>query len=611
VRAPPLALAVAGFAALVLGAARVCAADTPPGPPPPSPPPDRDEETRPRLSDVRWDLAPIRWRGLLALDWRSFGAAGQPKRIQQVESAALQATSYVYQPWFAQLAFGVTGLTAKDHGEQSSRSNTLGGNALLSMFPTSRFPFQASAERSDSRSSEQFTGQDYQTQRMGARQSYRNVAGDANSNVGFDRSTLSSPSFGRDRVDVWNAGHSRHLDSNNFDANANRTRNSRGASGEFSQFDRVFGRHNYSAGGLFSAETLASYGAASQSVASADGTRVGLRNETLQLNSFGTWRPAEDDPLFVTGGGRFFQTRISDGASESETRSTMGYATANYRVSPNLLVNGGGSVTQNSGAADSVLLSSQFAGANYTPDARRFGEILYTSNLGVTATNQTGGEEGARRLLAAQATHGLNRLFELAANQSLGLNASQSLGLSGDSQAGSLRTLSHYGGASYRLTSGDSLSGFASASASDSRTSGYNSSTFQMLNLQLSGQAQFGRYSSLLANYTVQGTRQGSSQDSGQGFVVSANGGATYQHQRAFGVPQLRYLAIYERSDYQLNTRVQGDLSAPPEQFTWAFEQRLEYRIGKLEARLSYRLAEIDGRKNALLFFRLVRQFGD
>jgi hypothetical protein len=43
----------------------------------------------------------------------------------------------------------------------------------------------------------------------------------------------------------------------------------------------------------------------------------------------------------------------------------------------------------------------------------------------------------------------------------------------------------------------------------------------------------------------------------------------------------------------------------------WSFEQRLEYRIGKLETRVQFRIAEIDGTKNALLFFRIAREFGD
>lgn len=578
---------------------------------PPAPPdtplaPVREEDTQPRLSDVRWELAPIRWRGQLASDLRLFSAHGQPNRFQQVQSAALQGASYVYQPWFAQLAFGLTGLTSKDHGDQTSRSTALGGNALLSVFPSSRYPFQASFDRSDSRSSDQFTGQQYTTQRMGVRQSYRNPAGDQNTSASFDRSTLTSSSFGRDTVDVWNAAHSRRFGEHSVEGNVNRVLNSRGASGDRSQFDRVFARHNFSDEGLLVVETLGSYGAATQNVGST-GTSARLRNDATQLNSFATWRRSDDDPLYVTGGARFFQSRFSDEASNTESRSVMANAAATYRIARNFTVNGGGSVAQNSSASGSSVLTSQFAGAAYAPDPRRWGEYLYTSNLGANATNQTGGESGGRYLLSVQGSHGVQRSFELSPAQSLWLNAAQTLGVSQDSGAGGQRTLTHYGAASYRIAAENNLSGFASASASDSRTSGYASSSFQLFNLQLSGQGSFGRNSSLTANYTVQGTRQGG----GERFVVSANGGITYQHSRAFDVPQLRYLATYQRNDFQLNLRQEGELNAPRDQVNSSFEQRLDYRIGRIEARLSYRLVEVDGKKNALLFLQLVRQFGN
>jgi hypothetical protein len=587
VRAPPLILALA--LASAAHAAEEPASTAP-------------ATAEPGLRDVRWELAPIRWRGLLATDLRSFRADGQPTRRELVESATLQGTSYVYQPWFAQLAFGVTALASQERAEQRSRGSTLGGNGLVSVFPTSRFPFQASYERTDSRSSEQFTGRDYLVQRAGARQSYRTVAGDSNSSLSFDRSTLTSDTFGRDTVDVWNASHTRSFGLHSFDSQANRTLNDRG-SGEHTRFDRVFGRHNYSAGGLFTTETMASYGATSQSVAA----QPGLRNEVTQVNAFGTWRAEEGDPLFVTGGARLLQSQISDPAAETEARSVMAHGSANYRLNRNLTLNGGGSLTQNSTAERSVVLSSQFAGGTYTPDARRFGEYLYTSNLGAGATHQSGEDEGSRRVVSAQATHGVNRLFTVGEMQSIALNGSQGIALANDSRSGDLRSLNHYGGLSWRVQSADALSGLAAISASDSRSFGYTPSSFQLVNLQLSGQASSGRYSSLSANYTVQGTRQARS----EGFVVSRNGGATYQHQRIFGVPQLRYLAIYERNDYELNTRVQGELTAPREQVSWSFEQRLEYRIGKLETRISYRIAEIDGRKNALLFLRVARQIGD
>jgi len=594
VRAPPLILALA----LCSVAARSAAQPAPPAPAPVSPAPVSAE---PGLRDVRWELAPVRWRGLLATDLRSFRAEGQPARRELVETASLQGLSYVYQPWFAQLAFGVTGLASQERAEQRTHGTTLGGNALVSVFPTSRFPFQANYERTDSRSSEQFTGRDYLVERAGVRQSYRSFTG-ANSTLSFDRSTLTSDAFGRDTVDVWNAGHTRSFGAHAFDSQGNRTLNDRG-SGEQTRFDRVFARHTYAAGGLFNAETLASYGATSQRLAS----QPGLRNEVTQLNAFGTWRPEENDPLFVNGGARLLQTEVTDPSSESETRSVMGYGSANYRLTRNLTLNGGGSLTQNSTPERSDVLASLFTGATYTPDARRLGEYLYTSNLGLSATHQSGGEDGTRRVLSTQATHGLNRLFAMSERQSIALNGSQGVALLDDSIAGSLRSLSHYGGVSYRVQAADALSGLAAVSGSDTRTFGYLPSNFQLVNLQLSGQGNLDRYSSLSANYTVQGTRQ----ERGEGFVVSRNGGGTYQHQRVFGVPQLRYLAIYERNDFELNTRAQGELTAPREQVSWSFEQRLEYSIGKLETRLSYRIAEIDGRKNALLFFRVARHIGD
>ena len=596
-RAPPSASALAALALML--AAMPAPAEEPREPPPAAP----VEEAPPRLSDVRWQLAPIRWRGLLAADVRSFQADGQPSRSQHVESASIQGVSYVYQPWFAQVGFGLTGLTSKDRGEDSAaRSNSLGGNASLDVFPTSRFPFQARFDRSDSRSSDQFTGQQFTSTRLGARQSYRNLAGDQNTSASFDRSTLDSSSFGRDRVDVWNANHLRRFDEHSLEGNANRVYNSRGALGE-ALSERLFARHNYASDGLVSVETLASYGASTQTGAPGSAR---LRNDSVQLNSFGTWRRSDDDPLYVTGGARFFQSNVDDGVTGFESRSIMGNAAATYRMSPNLVINGGGSVTQISGTGAAGTLATQFAGAVYTADPRRWGEYLYTASLSANATNQSGGEGGGRRLLSGQGSHGLQRTFDMGPGRSLWLNGSQSLAAQEDSAAGATTTFTNFGGASYRVQVDSTLAGFASVSASDARSWGAASSDFQLVNLQLSGQVSFGRYSSLTADYTVQGTRE-----RGNAFDVSANGGVTYQHARAFGVPQLRYFASYQRNDFQLSSRAQGDLEAPREQFSSSLEQRLEYLIGKLSARLSYRVGEIGGKKNALLYLRLAREFGD
>jgi hypothetical protein len=603
VRAPAAPLGLALAALLTLAPAPAARAqDKEPG------------DASPSLRDVRWGLAPIRWRGLLTTDLRSFSADGELRRFQQVEAAQLSAASYVWQPWFAQVSAGIGGIVSSERGGTGGRSTALTGNGALSLFPASRFPFLANFDVSDSRASDQFVGQSYQTRRLGVRQSYRNVAGDAGYSASFDRSTLSSSSFGNDTLSVLTGSHNRTLGPHRFDLTGNVTRNAREGSGEHSALTRLFASHNYSADRLLTVNTFANYGTSDLRLGSLGslGAPSEAQTEVFQVNSFFTWRREEGDPLYVTGGGRLFQSRSSLAAEAADSRQLTGFASAIYRMSRNLQLNASASATQStSSAGGGDLLTTQSGGATYATDLHRLGEFLYSANLGANLANQTSRAGGARQLFTSQAGHNLQRLYDLGGAQSLSFGLSQSAGLAQDSRAGGTHTLSHGANLAYRVTRGDSLAAFVSSSASDSRSSGQTPSSFQLLNVQLSGQAQFGRHASALANLTVQGVRQETPSSPARGFNRTINGGVTYQHAQVFGVPRLRYLASYNRNDFQLNSRLQGDLDAPREQINQSFEQRLEYRVGRIEARLSFRLAEVDGKKNALIFFRLAREFGD
>ncbi|HEU5176243.1 MAG TPA: hypothetical protein VFU24_02225 [Burkholderiales bacterium] len=554
-----------------------------------------------------WGLAPVRWRGFVAADLRSFSAEGQPRRLERVGSGQLQFSSYVWQPWFAQLEGGIGGV-ASSGGDGATRSDTLTGNGLLNIFPVSRFPFQANFEVSDSRTSDQFTGQTFQTRRYGVRQSHRDPAGEGASTGSFDRSTFVSAAQGRDTLDVLNASHVRRLGAHTLDGNANLTRNARDGTDEHSDFTRLSGRHAWTEAGLVTVDTTVSYGASDQRLASS-GLAGAARAESFQVNSFFSGRRDEDDPWSVTGGVRYFQNETS-GLGDVTLYSLAGHVNAAYRYSRQLVLNAGASATQNSSAGEDASLATLSAGANYTMDTLRLGDYLYNVTVGGNLLEQLGEPSVERDVVSAQAGHNLQRTLDFVGAQALTLTLAQSVNEVQDSVAGGLFTLTNNASAMWRLTRADGLAGFVSASAADSRSRGYNDSVFQLLNVQLSGQGQVSRYSTLLANLTVQGTREGTQQAQG-GFNVNRNGGITYQHQRAFGVPRLRYLAIYERNDYRLNSRAQGDLNAPREQLGESFEQRLEYRIGKLEARLTVRFAELDGKDNALVFFRVARELGN
>lgn len=563
------------------------------------------------LRDVRWGLAPVRWRGLLATELRSFDAEGQPRQIHRVDSAQVQASSYVWQPWFAQVNGSLGIVSSSDRGTGASRSTGLTGNGAVHLFPASRHPFQASFDVSDSRSADQATSRAVRSTRFGARQSHRSVSGNEHSAAGYSRSVLESSGFGRDTLDVLNASHSRRAGLHALDGNADFSRNRRGGADERAEFARVFGRHAWSSGGLVSLDTTASYGASDLRLASA-GTPEGTRNEFFQVNHFFNWRQEEDDPLYVTGGARYFRNTVEAGDSAADAASTMGHANAGYRYSPNLFLSAGASATHSTSSGGSgVLSSTQSAAASYSADPRRFGAYVYSASAGASALNQTGGNVPARQLFSANAGHNVQRTIELGGADSLVGTLSQNLAEARDSVAGGLHTLGHHASLMWRAVRGEELAGLLGVSAADSRTRGHTRSAFQLLNAQASAQAQTGRYAFLTGNLTVQGTRQASAEAPLGPFNVNIGGGLTYQHQRAFGVPGLRYLATYERNDYRTNTRLEGDLEASREHVTASLDQRLEWRIGKLVARLSFRLAEIDGKESASLFLRLARELGD
>ena len=57
--------------------------------------------------------------------------------------------------------------------------------------------------------------------------------------------------------------------------------------------------------------------------------------------------------------------------------------------------------------------------------------------------------------------------------------------------------------------------------------------------------------------------------------------------------------------------RLAGNPAAPRENINSSVEQRMDYSVGRIDFRLTARVASIEGRRNALIFFRMYRTFGD
>jgi hypothetical protein len=570
-------------------------------------------------SRPKWQLAPIGWRGQLGLVASVSDYEGQPRRSQFTEVVTVDARSYIWQPWFIQVMGGAGLLLSQTHdadnsadphagGGRSGGTVGLTGNLAVNVFPVSRFPFQLMVDVADSRTSGDFVASDSRSTRIGLRQSYRTLRGDTSYTASLDNSTLTSDSFGRDRVTVLDGQMSTAWSNQRLVVNANFSDNARSSDDLGFRAARLSARHNWLPDELTTVENLASVNHEQRRIVAGGSSFI---TDVRQVSSLVNWRSDWDEPLIVFGSARLYEVETRGGDSSSTGRSGTLSGSASYRFTPNLSTFGSAALAYLESDAQRQTLSTEVLGVQYTIDPRTWGRAAYTANAGVSVANQTGGELGDRHLLQLQAGHQLSYAFGASRSSGWQFALGQSGGWSDDSDSGHSQTISHTASLSWRHSPPTGLTGFASLSVGDSRTRGGSSEgDFQLANLQVTGQFQPGPYSQLSANVTAQVSRQVTLKDPEVRITRSASGGISYQHARAFGVPRLRYTAQLNAYNQQTDRRLLGDPESPRERVSWVFEQRVEYQIGRLDCRLTTRLAEVDGKKNASLIASVYRRFG-
>jgi hypothetical protein len=569
-------------------------------------------------SGFRLRLAPIRWSGNLgdSVSWST--GADQPRRFQHVLSGNLRGSTYLWQPWFAQISANlgfVSGSERTGSGTRSelavdNRNANLVGGMALSLFPASRFPFNASVDVDDSRTSGILTDEDFQRTRLSLRQDYTPQGGRTQYSLGIDRSIVDSVRSGRDTVDVLRAAVSHTLDQHNFQFAADHTANTVEGIGTGFSFDSVNLRHSWHPRQNLSVENFAFASRTETSVFS-DALTVENKSGFYELSSFTNWQPDTERPLLVVGSVRLFGLSNESGGTTSDSGSLTGGLSANYSYSQNVSLFGSTQVSRVQSDSDTRLLTVSSAGATYTSDVVNLGQFAYTWNSNTTGTLQTGSAEGNLHVLTAGVGHNFFRSLWADERSSFAVNLGQSFGGSEASGTGTQGRLGNSANATWVIRQSESFITTLSANISDERGFGDSATSFTLVGLQANGNIQFSRYSTGSANFSLTGTRQDNPDGVGSTTNWVAYGTLGYQHARVFNVPALRYTALYTANTQRLNSRGQGDLNATPELPTQMLEQRLDYRIGKLDLQALLRIGEIDGKKNALIGFRVNRAFGD
>ena len=601
------------------------------------PPPSAGSEPAPTSSAppserMVLQLPSFRISGRLTYEGRR-DTSGGSSSSQQTAKATLvvRADAPIWQPWFGKLTAAIefSGYRSNIPSDGASAADSLGstgvtvtGMAQLALFPMSRFPFEAHFDRRDNRVSNILSALDgYTNQTIGLSQNYR--WGQGSAMVGWDRRSQTNL-FDAYRQDALQMALTLNPAPNHsVQVNAQGLRNRRENSGEFSEQDTLHALHSFNPDNTFNLQNTADLSRSRYRLAPQGLPPSSSSWRQLQLNSYALWRP-QDKPYSGQAGVRLltFRNELDDGAidtsnASAQTRNLNLNAAGTYTVSPALNLNTSANVNLTNSTGTQEITTTQMAGFTYQPASIPFGPYQYGWNAGSSLSNRTGQTDAGRQLMV-QLGQTLSRNIDVGQGASLSAQVSQLGSATADSALGSTRQLTHSGQLSYSNSMGAATT-LLQLSAHDARSWGLNPSVFQMVNAQATGNLSSSRNSSWSGGLTIQTTRQRNglaidpnrpdsfiAVDNGNGFVTTSSGSLSYQNSRVFDVPRLVFF-----SNLSLNGQsLLPVLGGPVDQQTAAWENRLEYTIGRVFLRFNTRAAKTGGNWNRSLLFTLTRDFG-
>lgn len=569
---------------------------------------------------ITWAWPPIRYGGSLAYNLR-YDISDTQTSMQSGQTGTFRASTngFIWQPWFARIT-GTLGLTLSRSSSEtnqatSSKNSSKGvfitGSGQLSVLDKSRYPFEAHFTRTDSRVTNDLAlANGYASQQYGFTQRYLRTTGDAM--LGWNRNTQTSDNNGRYQQDNLQLSLSQSLKNHRLQLVGNYADNARETTDEQTVQSNLTLHDNYTPNATLSVASTANL--------SSSGYRLLQGNsdtQLLQLSSMASWRPTSK-PFTVTGGVRLFALELDRNdfaATTSNTDATRIYnANANigasYTVNRFFRINAGANINMAENKGEKNINSNQSLSASYSPDAIELGSFRYNWSTSGAVNNQSGTNAGHQETL--QLSHNIGRSYPWWAGSTLSVNGGQSVSaMFGNASSNTYTT------ATQRLTNNASLSWNISresrtaqlrVSVSDSRALDGQPEFFQMINLQASGNLPAGRLGSWTGNLTIQATRQSvstlvSTTDPfnpylyttiNNGVVTSSSGSISYQNQQFFGVRRLNFT-----SDLRLNSQALLPLlGSEQDRETAAWQNRLNYSIGRTQLQLNMVISSTSGQKS-------------
>jgi len=558
-----------------------------------------------------------------------------------LNTLSLQANSFVIAPYIAQWSgsFGLNSTETKSTSSTGSaiKSDGTGINyaASVNVFPISRFPLSVNIGHGTTQARTAEDTLPTTNTVIGIRQQYRTEDGRDNYTAAYNRNSVSSSSSNGSAVgsntslvSSLQGGYSTnrefeygHLLEGNHTLTANFGASSASAdySGQKSQLFNANVNHGWVVHEDLSFNNMLTL--AKNRVELLQGNTLTHSDSSVFLGTTGfTWRPFEDMPLMLNGGGNFSQTQSTAGGQKVDLQNLGGYLSGSYRFSNNLSAAGNLSLASTASSNSNSLTNTQNVSVSYAGDPLKFGNFTYGWGLGGGLSRSASSVGGGGVGTSVSASHHLGRSIIINEDNVVNLNASQNLSLT-KGQQGTTSSLSNMLGAAWRANYGERLSANLSANVADTVSTGTTGNNhFRSASLQGSGLYQFSSRAALTLNTGLTWSQSivGNSVDQIlNGFIVdtavpqtSGSFSLGYTHRSPFSVPNLNYNANLIRvNDFSRRSLAGANLQFGQSQDSTSIQQLLDYRLGRLSFRLNLSLIEQGGRESASLFGSVSRDF--
>lgn len=578
------------------------------------------------------DIPPIQTSGALTYSFQEEKQADGRTSMQNTTTATVNPSTYIYEPWFATANGNLNYSWNTTSGESTAGSSNVTGGITLNILPQSEYAtefsytsFDRTVERAEDSNdlsghairltSRLLLPDDWHVQARVSEGGSADSTGSAETSHEYSLETVKRWTEDLLRVSL------EHRDSEYSGGLQG---------GGITNIDGLSVRHRSQP-----FESITTDGTSNYRVTHYSQENFVEDASVMQGVSTAVWKPVEFKDITVNGALRTFQQDSQvmrrNQSTERASQTAFGTLSTSYVFEPRLVGNLGlnagytNDSSSSKGETNEELSVASIsygtnAGLDYSSPSEEWEGFQWAYFGGNSVDLGSNGDLGMVWSDQTRVGHSLSRSLDLWLVDAVMFSFSQASGIGFNNQLGSQIPLTH--SVNFTRTKRDGKSwNMWGLSGSDNRSfGGTNSTTYDLVNLQITQGYDPDRFSSVAAAVTFQASRQvTANQDTG--FVDSISGNITYRERFVLGIENLNFssdlsfnppsvLANNRKRDFSgsaisvIDDQPQGNVFG-----TQRWTNRLDHTIGQLRTSLIGRVThETEGLTESVLF-QISRRF--